>query len=501
MKLRVVVTAAVLACLAASALAEDLGPLHFLLTKEEAAKTKSLASAAEQQAFLDLFWARRDPTPETPRNEYRELIEARIQYADENFKGEPVRGAMTDRGKVFVLYGTPKRAERTNPQPTTIERSSDLDSQELPAVVWTYEGDEAKALFGSTRAQIRFIERSRDVYTIERSRVDMGKAQERAVAAAVKQPGLTAVPTFAAAPAAQAAPAAPVAAAPAAPVAAMTELKTAAFTTAVNEAKTNASAAWGEFVTSLGQTFVPVAVYLPKSLGIASTDATFFGVVKDASGNNVLAFEEPVTLTATNGDYYVDKSLTLPAGKHRGVFGVAQGGKVVALASTELELAGALDNTVPAASRLLLSNNVYPLPQAQKPSDPFAFGGLKVIPKADRTFKTTDELWYFVELRNPGLSEATGTVPVNAAETPRVPKIQIKMDIAGTDTTGKPIKFASAPRETDAIELRGVPGHYGIGNALPPSTFKPGEYTLTAKIIDTIRKTSYTVSEKFRIVE
>ena len=174
---------------------------------------------------------------------------------------------------------------------------------------------------------------------------------------------------------------------------------------------------------------------------------------------------------------------------------------MVALASTDLELAGTLDNAAPAASRLILSNNVYPLPVAQKPSDPFAFGGLKVVPKADLTFRTTDELWYFVELRNPGLSEPTGTVPVNAAETPPVPKIQIKMDIVGTDATGKTVKFASAPRETDAIELRGVPGHFGIGNALPPSTFKPGEYTMTAKIIDTIRKTSYTVSEKFTIVE
>ena len=498
MKLRVVVTAAVLVCLAATALAEDLGPLHFLLTKEEAAAAKSLGSDAEQKAFVDLFWARRDPTPDTPRNEYREQVEARIKYADDTFKGEPVRGAMTDRGKVLILYGTPKRAERTVPAQQMIERSSDLDNQEYPVVTWTYEADDTKALFGTPRAAIRFIERSRDVYTLERSRIDMTRAQERAIAAAVKQPGLTAVPAFAAAPAAAAVPTPQ--AAPAGPVA-VTELTTEAFKAAVAEGKTNASAAWGEFVTSLGQTFVPVGVYLPKSLGVSGTEATFFGVVKDANGNNILAFEEPVTLTATKDDYFVDKSVTLPAGKHRGVFGVAQNGKVIALASTDLELAGTLDNAAPAASRLILSNNVYPLPVAQKPSDPFAFGGLKVVPKADLTFRTTDELWYFVELRNPGLSEPTGTVPVNAAETPPVPKIQIKMDIVGTDATGKTVKFASAPRETEAIELRGVPGHFGIGNALPPSTFKPGEYTMTAKIIDTIRKTSYTVSEKFRIVE
>ena len=497
MKLRVAVTAALLVCLAATALAEDLGPLNFLLTKEEAAAARSITGAAGTQDFVDLFWARRDPTPETARNEYREQLEARIAFADANFKGEPVRGAMTDRGKVLILYGKPVRSERTNPPPTTIERNSDLSQQERPAIIWTYEGEEAKALFGSSRVAIRFVENNRDVWTLERGRIDMTRAQERAVARAITQPALTKAPTFAAPAAAAAAPAQ---AAPAAPPAPATELTTEIFRTAVADPKPNAQAAWGEFVTSFGETFVPVGLYIPKSLGVSGTNATFFGVVRDANGKNVLAFEEPVTLTATRDDFYADKSLTLPAGKHRGVFGVAQGGKVIALATADMELTGAIDNAAPASSRMILSNNVYPLPVAQKPNDPFSFGGLKVVPKADLTFRTSDELWYFIELRNPGLAEPT-TVPVDGTAAPQMPKIQVKMDVAGTDSTGKPVKMAAAPRETDAIELRGVPGHFGVGNALPPSTFRPGEYTLTVKVIDTIRKTSYTHSEKFRVVE
>ena len=518
MKLRACVTAAVLVCFAATAVADlsreyrewALGPVQFLLTKEEAATWKTLGSDADAKAFVDLFWARRDPTPGTPRNEYRETIEARIKYADETFTGETRAGSLTERGKAFLLYGTPKRSERAVPNRGEGGTSStDLEigrhEAEGAVIQWTYEGDEAQAVFGAPRAVIRFIDRlGTQEYKVERGRVDMTKAQERAITRSIAQPVLTAAPTFAAAAPAPAPAPVAISEAPAAP-AVTTELTTEAFKTAVAAAKySGGSAAWGEFVTSFGEYFVPVGIYIPKSTGVSGTDATFFGVVQDASGKNVLAFEEAATLTATKDDFFVDKSLSLPAGKHKGIFGVAQNGKVVALASTDMTLAGTLDKDASAASQLILSNNVYPLSVAQRPNDPFAFGGLKVIPKADRTFRPSDELWYFVELRHPGLAEPTlpeGTVPVNPADVPRVPKIQLKLDVAGTTSDGKPVKMAAAPRETDAIELRGVPGHYGIGNAMPPNTFKPGDYTFTVKVIDTIKKTSYTLSEKFKVVE
>ena len=134
----------------------------------------------------------------------------------------------------------------------------------------------------------------------------------------------------------------------------------------------------------------------------------------------MLAFEQPATLAASKDDFFVDKSLTLPAGKHRGIFGLAaerQGRR--ARRRADMELAGTLDKDATAISQLILSNNIYPLTEAQKADDPFAFGGVKVVPKADRAFRPSDELWYFFELRNPGLAEpalAEGTVPVNAAE-------------------------------------------------------------------------------------
>lgn len=526
MKLRLFGMATVMACLSVTALADlsaefmawRQGPYQFLMTKEEAATWKTIQTDEAAKAFVDLFWARRDPTPATPVNEYHAEVEGRIQAADKAFAEGRIRGSMTDRGKALILYGQPKRMERSggvDAPPIANDEVRDARN-EIPTITWVYEDALTKEIFGVARASVRFSDRfARNEFKFERSGFDLNASQARAVAKAITRPNLSVPPTFT-----TAAEAPPVAAPPAAP-AATTKLTTDALATAVAELKAaknpyenKAFVTWGEYVTSYGHTFVPVGLYVPKASGI-SGDVTFFGVVEDSAGNGVLAFEHPATLAPSKDDFFVDESLALPAGKHRGIFGLAQNGKVVALASTEMELAGNLDKDATAISPLILSNNIYPLTESQKADDPFAFGGVRVVPKADRTFRPSDELWYFFELRNPGLAEQSlpeGTVPVNAAEVPRLPKIQVKLDVVGTTVEDKPVKMSAPLSETVAIEMRGVPGHYGVGNAIPLSitkpgettptpTFEPGDYTLTIKVIDTIKKTSYTLTDKFKVIE
>ncbi len=511
MKLRFTLTAAFAVCLAATAVAQtaDIAPLQVLFTKEEAASFKS-RTPANLQALVDLFWARRDPTPATPVNEYRQFIEALVQYADTNFKGEKARGALTERGRTLLVYGQPKRAARATPEARTGSFNAMQDQAEQATITWTYEGDAAKAVFGTAPVQLTFSDRmSTGEYKLARPRFDLVSAQQRAIARVLTQPGLTAAPVFAAT--AAAIPRAAPVPAPAAAPATMTALTTESLKSAIAEfkaAKKNpyegkAYAQWGEYVTSYGEYFVPVGLYLPKSAGV-SGDVTYFGIVEDAAGQSVLAFEEAATLIVTKDDFYIDKSLKLPAGKHRGTFGVAQNGKVVALTSTEMELAGAIDKEATGISQLIISNNVFPLTAAQKANDPYSFGGVRVVPKADRKFRPSDELWYFFELRNPGVTEpalAEGTVAVNPTAVAQVPKIQVKIDVAGKDKTGKVIKMSAPPSVADAIEMRGVPGHFGVGSAIPLTTFKPGDYSITIKVIDTIKKSSHTLTEKFTIVE
>jgi GWxTD domain-containing protein len=524
MRLRIFLTAALVASFALSAVALPAeytewgqGPVQYFMTKDEAAQWKRLSTEDEAKAFVALFWARRDPSPETPRNEFREEYDRRVVTADKEFGNGKVRGAMTERGKALVLYGVPTKIERSGSQRTSAMPAGineETNADDVETFIWTYEGDAAKKYFNLNRAQIRFVDRfGRSDFQVDRGSADLGRAQQRAIQVAVVNPNLTVAPTFAVA-----APQ-PVAPAVTEPVV-QTELTTESFKTAVEAFKAaaknpydkNVQLTWGEYVTGAGTYFVPVQLYAPKASGIvAGENVTFFGVVQDATGKNVLAFEEPAALLASKDDFIADRSLLgLPAGKHRGVFGIAVDGQPVAMTAADMELAGSIDAKAPSISQLILSNNVYPLSEAQRAEDPYAFGGLKVVPKGDRTFRPADELWYFFELRNPGLPEAAAPAAAAAPADPAAaaapvaataPKIQVKLDVEGTDVTGKKKKMSAPPMQIDAIEIKGVPGHYGVGSAIPLSSFKPGDYTFTVKVIDTVSKASYTLSEKFKVVE
>jgi GWxTD domain-containing protein len=490
------------------------GAAQFLMTREEAAKWKTIQSDADADAFIALFWARRDPTPDTPRNEYREQVEARIKYADEKFGAGKSKGSLTDRGHALVLYGTPAKVVQSSAQSTSQPAEApDAMSQDSAAtgpeaMTWTYNDE---SVFQTATTTLRFVDRFHTGdWKLDR-KFDAA-SQERAIAKSIAQPDLTAARQFAQ----QTAPAAAAIPAPAAPQNAQPELRTEALKAAVATFKAAATnpyekspsyIGWDDEITAGGDYFVPTVLYIPKSSGIAASDSlTFFGVVEDASGKTLAAFEQPAKLNATKDDLFIDTSLTqMPAGAARAIYGLADNGKVVTMTSAQMNLAGTIDKSASASGRLILSNNVFAMKEAQAPIEPFAYGGLKVIPKADKTFHRTDDLAYFVELRNPGVVDPTAgnstVVPVNGDPTP-MPKLQVKLDLEGVERDGgKKIHSALPLREMPAFAVKGIPGRYGLGSDIPLQSFKPGDYTFTVKIIDTVKKTSYTVSDSFKLVE
>jgi GWxTD domain-containing protein len=92
------------------------------LTKPEHKQWKSLRTDAERQQFERAYWEQRDPTPATPPNEFKELIDARIAKADEIFASAGRRGSETARGRAFVLLG-PAAEERQTVGP--LDKSPD----------------------------------------------------------------------------------------------------------------------------------------------------------------------------------------------------------------------------------------------------------------------------------------------------------------------------------------------------------------------------------------
>ena len=78
----------------------------WIITDEEAKAFKSLSNDEERENFIEQFWLRRNPNPDSPDNEFREEHYQRIAYANEHFAaGKP--GWRTDRGHMYIAYGKP----------------------------------------------------------------------------------------------------------------------------------------------------------------------------------------------------------------------------------------------------------------------------------------------------------------------------------------------------------------------------------------------------------
>jgi GWxTD domain-containing protein len=108
-------------------------PLVYLMQEDEQGTYPSL-SVPEKREFLRRFWARRDPTPGTPKNEAEATFNARIAVVNRKFVEHgtvEVPGWRTDRGRVYLEYGPPDITLSRRGLATT-----------LPFTVWKYtQGD------------------------------------------------------------------------------------------------------------------------------------------------------------------------------------------------------------------------------------------------------------------------------------------------------------------------------------------------------------------------
>lgn len=84
--------------------------VNYIITDEERKAFKQLKTDEERDQFIEQFWLRRDPDPDTPENEYKEQYFERIQYANEKFSSG-IPGWRTDRGRIYIMFGKPDEIE------------------------------------------------------------------------------------------------------------------------------------------------------------------------------------------------------------------------------------------------------------------------------------------------------------------------------------------------------------------------------------------------------
>ncbi len=111
----------------------------YIISEEERKAFKNLSNDEEREAFIENFWLRRNPNPDSPDNEFREEHYRRIAYANEHYAaGKP--GWKTDRGHIYIAFG-PADSIEAHPSGGSYNRPMDEGGGEtstFPFETWHY---------------------------------------------------------------------------------------------------------------------------------------------------------------------------------------------------------------------------------------------------------------------------------------------------------------------------------------------------------------------------
>jgi GWxTD domain-containing protein len=436
-----------------------------LITKAENDAYKKLSSDDERKKFEKEFWEKRDPTPTTPENEYRDEIKQRIQDVAKAMRRNDAWE--TDMGKTLVLLGPPAKttagAEKPNEAEATWYPEAEEGGRSVDTGTSATQG-EAKRIFlyqslpagvasGETKVEFLQVRNRWSFRETNKSQELLEKARTNELAR------LTQIRKSGSAPAAQAAPtAAPVAPAAPAVVPVSPEVKSALDATGGGTAPTAVSftSKADTFQTSTGELFATVAV---NTAAASPTTKTGLRVV-DSTGKVVHETEVPFASAGETAGYFQTK-VPIPAPGDYTVALVVANGTEVGGSKHTLTVP---DATKFNASSLILSKKFTALPEPKPEKEPYTFGKIKVYPNLEGAFAKADDLIVVYEVYNPQIDAATGKPNLEAVysferegskakKTPPAPPNGLVTGSKMTISTSYPLQTFAAGKYKLAVEV------------------------------------------------
>ena len=113
--------------------------VRWIITDEEKSAFMQLSNDEERDQFIEAFWQRRDPTPDTEENEFKEEHYRRIAYANEHYAAG-IPGWKSDRGRTYIVFGPADEID-SHPSGGSYERPMDEGGGEtstFPFETWRY---------------------------------------------------------------------------------------------------------------------------------------------------------------------------------------------------------------------------------------------------------------------------------------------------------------------------------------------------------------------------
>ncbi|HWC15864.1 MAG TPA: GWxTD domain-containing protein, partial [Terriglobales bacterium] len=492
--------------------------VRYIITDEEKAAFKQLSNDEERDNFIEAFWARRDPTPDTVENEFKEEHYARIAYANEHFAAG-IPGWKTDRGRIYIMYGKPDEID-SHPSGGTYNRPMEEGGGETstyPFEDWRYrylEGIGQEII-------IEFVDTCMcgDYHmTIDRSEKDALKYVPGAGLTLYEQMGLAnkadrftgGLEQLGAGPF-------------------NTNLQSQQFDRLEQYAKLNRPPAVkfkdleevvtskvrynllpfdvrADFVRVTNDTvLVPIMIQVKKKNitfvnkdGIERGTLNIFGRVTTLTGRIAQTFEEPIQddqpvellpKVLESSDVY-SHALALRPGRYRFDIVVKDvNGDRMGTWSRGLIVPDMSDDKGLTSSTLILADIMEKVPSKQVGTGMFVLGSTKVRPRMDGAdgtpakFKRDQKLNFWMQVYNLGINEQN-----------KKSSAQFEYDIVNT-ATKKPVLHAV--ETTD--QLGNVGDQVTLEKSMSLASLEPGTYELTVKVNDNVSKQSIAPSAKFLV--
>ena len=490
--------------------------VRYIITPEERKAFVQMATDEERENFIESFWMRRDPTPDSMENEYKEEHYRRIAYANDRF-ASGIPGWRTDRGRIYIAYGPADEIE-SHPSGGQYQRPYEEGggfTSTYPFEIWRYrwiEGigsdillefvdptmtgeyrltmdpSEKDALLNVPGAGLTLSEQMGLTTKADRFRRTDGTRMGTPIGGAqsirynqferlqlyanifkppaVKFKDLEAI------------------------VNSTIDYNTLSYDTDVHFVRvTNSSVLSGITVLLRNEDLM-----FKEEAGLHKAVANIFGRITTMTRRVQSTFEDTVSITTTAERMHQEvgrssvynKSVPLAPGMYRlelvvkDLVGETMGTYRTALRVPEY------DDEALATSSLIIADKIERVPIRSLGTGQFVIGSSKVRPRIDDSFKRDEKMGIYMQIYNLGQSEETNR-----------PQGNVTYQIASLESPDELLLNFTE----DVNSIRGASSRQVvIEKLLPLKTLEPGEYRLNLLVQDDVKNESLTPSTTFKIL-
>lgn len=477
----------------------------YIITPEERQAFTDLSTDGERENFIESFWLRRDPTPDTEENEYKEEHYRRLAFANEHF-ASGVPGWRTDRGHIYILHGAPDEIE-SHPSGGAYTRTIEEGGGQTSTFAferWRYRhldgvGDDVVLEFvdrsGSGEYRLTTDPNEKDALLYV---PNAGPTFAEQIGTSTKGARISGIQD------------------PNAPASANEFTRLELMANVLRPPRPKDRALEAVVDSNLRFNMLPMKVrvdYIPvtsgsvfalitmqfdrKDLqfriqnGTASATVNIYARITTLARRTATWFEAPISIdvspdmleSALRGSAMFEKTVPLPPGRYRlNIVAKDLVGGNMTTYEQALDVPR-LDETTLSASSLIVADIIEPISTREIGTGAFVIGGTKVRPRVGETFSTDENLGIYIQFYNfqadAKTNRAVGTVELQILDSgSNRPVLQL------TDDAGK---------------LEGSASQLTVKKVLPLRALAPGAYTLILKAMDQNSGRTLTRTARFHV--